>query len=262
MLAALMLGQAAALAVTAPAPRFCPNRPDLGASACTTEPGRVLVEASFVDWTRDDTADAREDTVLGFDFLARFGVGPRTEVQLGWTPVAHLRTRDKATGAVSTTDGVGDVRLAVRQNLRGNEGGAVALAVEPFVTLPIARAGLGAGDWSGGVVLPMSYALDDGWTVSFTGDATVTPDEDSVGRQVVLGGALGLGRGLSETVSVVGELAATRERDGGRYRTALVTALSLGWQPRSGLQIDLLGVAGLNRAAPDLQMQVGGAILF
>ena len=258
---ALALLQAAALATTAPEPRFCPNRPDLGTSTCTTEPGRVLFEASGVDWTRDETATTREDTVLGVDFLLRAGVDAHTEVQLGWTPVGHVRTLDKASGAVTSATGIGDVRLALRRNLRGNESGRLGLAIEGFVTAPVGTAGLGLSDWSGGVVLPVNYALDDAWTVSFTGDAAVAPDD--VGkRQLVLGGALGLGRALGERVAVVAELAASRERSEGAARTAFVTALSVGFQPRPGLQVDVLGVAGLNRVAPDFQLQLGGAILF
>lgn len=257
----LALVQVAALSTTAPEPRFCPNRPDLGASTCTTEPGRFLFEASGVDWTRDDTETTREDTVLSGDFLLRAGIGPQTEVQLGWTPFGHVRTRDKASGAVTTATGVGDVRLAVRQNLRGNDGGPLGLAVEGFVTVPVGTAGLGTSDWSGGVVLPINYALSEAWTVSFTGDAAISPDDEGR-RQVVLGGALGLGRALGERVGVVVELAANRERSNGGARTALATAVSVGFQPRPGLQFDILGVAGLNRAAPDVQIQVGGAILF
>ncbi|RZM11059.1 MAG: transporter, partial [Sphingomonas sp.] len=54
-------------------PRFCPNRPSLESSACTTEAGRVQFEVSVADWTLDDNADERDDTILGGDFLARFG---------------------------------------------------------------------------------------------------------------------------------------------------------------------------------------------
>ena len=43
-------------------PRFCPNRPSLGASGCTTLPGQVHVEFSGVDWQRDDNDEVREDT--------------------------------------------------------------------------------------------------------------------------------------------------------------------------------------------------------
>ncbi|HEU0045205.1 transporter [Sphingomonas sp.] len=258
-----MIGLAfvAAPALAQEEPRFCPNRPDLGASACTTEPGRVLVEMSGIDWQREDTVATREDTVLAGDLLVRFGVGPNTEVQVGWTAFGRSRLRDKLTNAVDVVEGVGDVRLAVRRNLQGNSGGNLELAVEPFVTVPVGRAPIGAGDWSGGVVLPVGYQLRRGWSLLFTGEASAAPDEDGQGHHLAWGGTLGLGREISDQVSAVVELAASRADDGAG-ETELVTALSFGWQPRPGLQFDILGVAGLNRAAPDLQIQIGGAILF
>lgn len=242
-------------------PRFCPNRPDLGASACTTEPGRVVVEMSGIDWTRDDEPDAREDTLLFGDLLIRTGIGPRTELQLSWTPFGQVRTRDKATGAVTTERGVGDARLGVRQHLFGpnGKGDGVALAIEPFVTLPVGRTPIGDTDWSAGVVLPVSYELSDDWGLGLTGEATAVPDETGDGHHLALGGTLGIERKLSEQVSAVAELSVQHEDSA---PAALVTAISIAWQPRPRLQLDALVVAGLNRVAPDVQLQVGGAVLF
>lgn len=258
-----LLALLAAPAMAQNDPRFCPNRPDLGASACTTEPGRMLVEMSGVDWTRDDGPDSREDTVLAADLLVRFGVDPSTELQVSWTPYGQVRTRDKASGATGVTRGVGDVRLGVRRHVLGpnGDGEGVALALEPFVTLPVGRAPIGEADWSAGLVLPISYDLADAWGLSFTGEAAATPD-DAGRHHLALGATLGLGRDLSDTVSAVAEISLNREGGPATTRTEWVTALSVGWQPRSGLQLDVLAVAGLNRAAPDVQVQVGGAILF
>ncbi len=85
-IAALAAVVSAAPAAAQELPRFCPNRPDLGASGCTTEPGRVHVEWSALDWQRDDGDGDRED-VLANEAALRIGVGPTTELQIGWTPV-------------------------------------------------------------------------------------------------------------------------------------------------------------------------------
>jgi hypothetical protein len=259
---------AAALLAAAPAlaqeePRFCPNRPDLGASACTTRPGQVLVEGSLVDWTRSEDAASREDQVLAADLLVRVGLAESAELQLGWTPYGRVRERDKTTGRVTTREGTGDVRIAVRRHLLGanGDGDGLAVALEPFVTLPVGRAPVGDSDWSAGVVLPVSYALSDRWDLAFTGEAAATPDEDGR-RRFAWGATLGLGRAITEQVGAVAELSVNREGGPATARTEVVTALSLAWQPRPGLQLDVLGVAGLNRVAPDFRLQLGGAILF
>lgn len=259
VLAAALVAPAAAGAQDA---RFCPNRPDLGASACTTDPGRLLVELSGVDWERSDTVDAREDRVAAGDLLARLGVGPRTEVQLSWAAYNRVRTRDKATGSIDTVTGTGDIRLGVRQNLRNPDGDGLSFAVEPFVTLPVGTDGIGAGDWSAGMVLPVAYDLGNRFGLSFTGTLQAAVDEDGQGRHFLGDATLGLGYDLSETVSAVGEIAVTRDDDPLEPRTEWVGALSFAWQPRPNRQIDVLAVAGLNRDAPDFRLVVGGAVRF
>ena len=67
----------------------------LAVQALGCNPGHVLVETGLIDWTRDDGPDARTDTILAADTLVRIGVTDRAELQLGWTPFGHQRTRDK-----------------------------------------------------------------------------------------------------------------------------------------------------------------------
>jgi hypothetical protein len=261
LLGLTMLAATPALA-QADEPRFCPNRPSLGSSACTTEPGRVQLELSGVDWQRDDSADSREDTVLAGDLLVRFGLGASTEAQIGWTGYGHVRTRDKATGAIDSVDGVGDIRLALRQNLANPDGKGLSYGVEPFVTLPVGREPIGDGDWGAGVMVPVTYDLTDKWNLAFTGQAEAAPDEDGDGRHFAYSGIVGLGYQLSKQWTVVGEMSVARDDDPADSHTETVAAGSVAWQPRTGLQLDLLGTLGLNRDAPDFRLAAGGAILF
>ena len=261
--ALLLLGLIAAPArAQADEPRFCPNRPDLGASPCTTRPGQVQFEMSGPDWELDDAADARTDTVTVGDLVARFGLGPHTEAQVSWTPYGHVRTRGKATGAVEVVSGVGDVRLAVRQNLRNPDGKGFGYALEPFVTLPVGREPIGEGDWGAGVVLPVSYDLGEAANLAFTGTAEALPDGDGDGRHLSLTGIVGLGGDLSERVTVVGELSVQRDDDPSGHRTLALAVGSVAWQPARTWQLDLLVAAGLNRDTPDLRLVAGGAVLF
>jgi hypothetical protein len=243
-------------------PRFCPTRPSLGASACTTEPGKVQLEVSALDWQRDDTGDSREDRILAGDLLARFGVGATTEVQVGWTAFGHVRTRDKATGAVDAADGVGDVTLAVRQNLRHPDGKGLSFGIEPQVTLPVGHSQVGAGDWGAGVVLPVSYDLGDKINLQFTGEGDAAVDEDGDGRHLAYSGIWGLAYAVSDKVTATAELSVQRDDDPAGHETHSLAALSFAFQPRKTLQFDMLAVAGLNHTSPDVRLVTGGAILF
>lgn len=243
-------------------PRFCPNRPSLGSSACTTEPGKVQVEVSGIDWQRDDTSDSREDTVLSGDLLVRVGLGASTEAQIDWAGFGHVRTRDKIGGAIDTVNGVGDVTLALRQNFANPDGKGLSYGVQPFVTLPVGREPIGAGDWGAGVIVPVTYDLSDKVNLEFTGEADAAPDEDGNGRHFAYSGIFGLGYELSKQWTVVGELSVARDDDPVDKHTEAVAAGSLAWRPRQTLQLDLLGTVGLNHDAPDFRLVTGGAILF
>lgn len=265
--AARILGLAAGLLVAGEAfadddPRFCPTRPSIGGSSCTTEPGRVHVEASFVDWERDDMADRREDRIVTADLLVRAGVGTKTEVQLGWTGYGRDRTRDRASGATETIRGTGDLRIAVRQHLAGEKGKPFAAGVEGFITAPTGRSPIGDGTWSAGAIVPVQYDLTEKLAVSFTGEADAAANESGQGRHFAYSGITSLRYKLSEKVTTSAELSLERDNDPEGHETHALAALSTAWKPTKLLQLDLLAVAGLNHHTPDFRLAAGGAVLF
>ena len=257
-----LAGLVLAGSASAQEPRFCPNRPSLGSSACTTEPGHVQGEVSLLDWQRDDSPDGREDQIVSADLLARIGVGARTEVQLGWTGFGRVRTRDAMSGAVDTVSGVGDVRLAVRQNLRNLDGKGLSFGVEPFVTLPVGRTPIGDQSWSAGAVLPVSYDLSDAVALNFTGQIAAQSDMERRGRHLDYLGIVGLGIEVTEGVTLTSEIQLERDEDPAGAESRAFAAQSIAWHPTKRTQLDLLAVAGLNRTSPDLRIAAGGAFVF
>lgn len=235
--------------------RLCPNRPSLGTSTCTTDPGRVLAEVSAFDWQHD----GGDRSLLIGDLAARMGVGLRTEVQLAWTPLS--RTVSRADGVRSVAHGVGDVRLGLRQNLRNPDGEGLSIAVEGFVTLPTGTNGQGRGDWSAGLVVPVSATVGD-WSLAFTGEVDADTNQSRSGRHVAESATLGIGRDLAEHLTAVVELAVQRDEDPADTDTQWLGAASLAWEVRPRTQIDLLVAAGLNSQAPELRIAMGGAVLF
>ena len=263
LLAGLLLATAApALAQEEEGPRFCPNRPSLGESGCTTEPGHVQLEVSAIDWTKQEDRSARDDTVLIGDLQARFGLTSSAELQVRWTPYGHDRTRDKLAGGIDRTAGVGDVQIGIRQNLRNPDGKGLSFALEPSVTLPVGRQPIGAGTWGAGLVIPVTYDLSDALNLQLTNDVEAAPDEDRRGRHFLARETAGLGLALSEQVTAVAELQVTQDNDPGGHVTQAIAAGSLAWQPTKRLQLDVLVGAGLNRDSPDVRVLTGGAVVF
>jgi hypothetical protein len=249
----------AAPAAAEDGPRFCPNRPSLDTSTCTTDPGRVLAEVSGIDWERDDADGSRQDTLLFGDALLRTGIDARTEVQLGWTPAARIRTRDPG-GGVDTVTGVGDVRLGVRRNLRNPDGSGTSVAAEGFVTVPTGTHEIGAGDWRAGALLPVNVGLGD-WSLLFTGELDAEVDRERDGHHLAAAATVGAARKLGAWTAAL-EVAVQRDDDPDAAATQWVGAGSLAWAVRDTVQLDLLFVAGLNHDAPDVRAVMGGAILF
>uniref|UniRef100_UPI0035CC0C3D transporter n=1 Tax=uncultured Sphingomonas sp. TaxID=158754 RepID=UPI0035CC0C3D len=255
------LGAALTLLVAAPAQAadrdYCPTRPGLGTTPCTISPGRVSVETALTDWTLDNQPDQRADTVLIGDTLARLGLTDGLEAQFGWTPYGHVRTRDKTTGMVDSTGRVGDVKLALKANLLNPDGKTLSIAVQPFVTLPVGRAPVGAGDWGGGVVVPVTYDLNDTLNLAATSEIDAAVNQSGQGRHLAYSEVLGLGIKLSKQLTGTLEAQVLRDEDPADTTTQALASASLALMANDDLQFDVGGVAGLNRDASDVELYVG-----
>ena len=53
------------------------------------------------------------------------------------------------------------------------------------------------------------------------------------------------------------EYQALRDRDPGRHATMQLAGLSMGWQPKGDLQIDLGANVGLDHRTPDVEVYFG-----
>lgn len=239
---------------------LCPDRPGLDTPACTVDQGHLLVEMGTIDWSLDKSAGQRIDSFTFGDLLLRYGVTPNTEVQLGWTALGTVRSRDD--GMVTHASGTGDMTVAVRHNLSHPDGSGFAAAVMPYATLPTGGATLGAGDWGGGLIVPLSYSLSDTLGLSLTPEVDAAPDSDRRGRHLAYGSAIGLTTVLTKSLSSALELQAIRDRDPSDYATQALASASLAWQPKSNLQLDIGAVTGLNAASPDIELYLGIARRF
>jgi hypothetical protein len=236
---------------------YCPARPGLGTPACTIAPGRVSVETSLGDWTREEDSSARSDTILIGDTLVRIGLTDTVEAQIGWTPFGHVRTRDRIAGIVDTADRTGDVLLGFKANLHHPDGSGFSVAIQPFATLPVGRSPLGAGDWGAGVVVPISFDLSKTLSLQLSPEADAAVDQDGTGRHFAASGTIGLGVKISDAVSGTIELQALRDEDPSGATNQALASLSIGWMASDDLQLDAGAVAGLDRDAPDAEFYMG-----
>ncbi|MBW8755244.1 MAG: transporter [Sphingomonadales bacterium] len=261
-IAGLILSAFAALSATAAQAEerdFCADRPGLGTPACTLAPGSAMVELGIGAWDHTtDAASVEDDVTLG-DVLLRVGVTETTEVQIGVTGHVVQRSRDRASGSVDRVAGMGDGTLAIRQSLSGANG---PVAIEVFAAAPLGKPPIGAGQWSGGILLPAGFTLPSGFELDFTPELDVTANGSGPGHHLAWGGVAGLSHGLGRQVTLTGEVAAFRDEDPGGHSTDARVAGSFAWQVSGHFQLDFEADAGLTAGAPDRSLALGLAWQF
>lgn len=236
---------------------FCADRPGLGTPACTVEPGKVVAEIGLGDWTHEHDAQTRTDTVLAGDALLRIGLTDSLEGQVGWTAFGWQRQRDLTTGALDKASRVGDVTLALRQNLRNPDGSGFSIAVMPYATLPVGRQPIGAGDWGAGLLVPVSVELTDKLSLTAAPEIDAAVDGDGHGRHLAYGSVAGLGLDVSDHLSAAAEVSLMRDRDPDGHETEALAGLSAGWKPGKDTQFDVGVNLGLNHESPDREIYFG-----
>ena len=238
---------------------FCANRPGLGTPACTLAPGKAMIEMGLGAWDHTSDSSSIEDDVTLGDALLRVGVTETTEVQIGITSHVIQRSRDRASGSVDRVTGIGDGTLAIRQSLTGPNG---KIAVEVFATAPLAKPPIGAGQWSGGVILPAGFELPSGFELDLTPELDFAANASGAGHHLAWGGVIGLSHGLGKQLTLTGEVSAFRDDDPDGRSTDARLAGSLAWQVSDTFQLDFEADAGLTAGAPDRSLALGLAWRF
>ncbi|MGK2910024.1 MAG: transporter [Sphingobium sp.] len=262
-----ILGLLLAAAFAAPAAAqdlrdLCPARPGLGTPPCIVDKGHVLAELGIADWTRDQDDDTRTDTIQGGDLLLRYGVDTNSEVQIGWTAYGHQRERDRLSGDIDKASGVGDVTLAYKRSLAQPDGSGFSVALQPFAILPTGGSAIGDGDWSAGLIVPVSAKIAKGVELQLSPEVDAAVDEDRDGRHLSFGTVAGLGIDVSESVNAELEVSAFRDDDPSGHSTEVLLAGSFAWQPSDAWQLDVGSAFGLNADSPDARLYVGIARRF
>lgn len=241
---------------------LCADRPGLGTPACTVDAGRVVFELGLGDWTHDRTPDNVSDSVNIGDALVRIGLTDSLEAQVAWSAYGHVRVRDRATGLVEKGDGIGDVTLALRQNLSNPDGSGFSIALMPYATLPVGGSAIGAGDWGAGLIVPVSFDLGGGLSLGLTPQIDAAVDGDGDGRHVAYGSVVGLGFGLTDALSGALEASVARDEDPDGHGTQALAGLSFAYSPSDDMQFDIGVNVGLNDDSADREIYFGVAQRF
>lgn len=230
------------------------DRPDVTESPFTLEKGRMQIEASFAEYSRErrspEGSDTTEETWSVAPFNLRVALTNDTEAQFIYEPLVRISTRSG--GARERQTGLGDLTLRVKRNLIGNDGGAYAVGVMPFVTLPTSTHDVGVSKTVGGLILPFAFTLPHGWEMGAMTELDFVEGESSGYRSEWLN-TITFGHELTKDVGVYLELTSTTAR--GPH--AMTFDFGFTYAASEDLQFDIGCNVGLTRAADDLTLFTG-----
>ena len=242
---------------------LCTDRPTKSTGPCTVDPGHFQIESDLFNATFDRTGGVDTNTYLFTNPTLKLGVTRTLDLEANLAPAITVTTRDRATGARTSVTGIGDLFLRAKLNLIGDDGGAVAVALVPYVKIPTARAGIGNGQVEEGVLAPISVSLPAKWSLSLTPEFDWLLDRSGAGRHANLINLIGLSHPVGAFTPAV-ELWTDSNFDPAGRLTQYSFDLGLAWIPpkQPNFQLDGGINLGLNKVTPATQVYIGASRRF
>lgn len=235
------------------------DRPDATESPTTVDAGRVQIEMSFAQHTRDhrhpDHSDLRISEWNVAPVNVRVGLTHDTELQIVVDNYLRIEERSASAATRSRASGWGDVTLRLKRNFLGNEGGETAVGLMPFIKIPTNSGGVGNNRVEGGLIVPASVTVGGR---EFGVMTVLEIIHDGGGYTAAWLNTIATGAGFTETLAGFIELASVT----GEGSHSLTFNAGLTLAVSGDLQLDAGVNVGLTRAAPDLATFIGISVRY
>jgi hypothetical protein len=235
------------------APAICTDRPTKSNSPCTVPEGDWQVETDVGNFTHDTYPGGSTDTLYFINPYIKYGLGPRTDIEVNWAPSIRVTTTDE--GKRHVKNGSGDLYVRLKENFYS--GDVFSVSVIPFIKAPTASHGIGNGQWEGGVAMPMSVAIGGGFTMLLGPELDALADADGNGHHVAVTNLINISHALTGKLSLAVEYWRQDNRDPSGYVQQESADVALIYAVSPLFQLDLGANTGLNRATPDEQVYLG-----
>ena len=234
------------------------DRPDTTESPYSVDAGHYQIEGDLVKfgYDRKKAGNARVTThslaLAAVNLKA--GLTNSVDVQLVATP--YLRQRVEESGSKDSASGTGPFTIRTKFNLWGNDEGDNALALMPYLTLPMGDDRLSSGLTEGGLIVPFALALSDALSLGLMCELDLAEGGDQQGRVVEILDTATLATTLSDQLGAFVELASVTPANN---RSDWLGLLDVGftYQLNGNLQLDCGVNIGLNEKADDLTPFLG-----
>ncbi len=236
---------------------FSTDRPDKSTSPYTVDAGHFQYETDLFGTSYDgyNSAGAATRELFTADPVLKLGITnyADVEVALGGYQNYHVQSRNGA--PAQDYDGFGDVILKTKVNLLGNDGGKLAIALDPFFKVPTATRGLGNGVGEFGLTIPVQYSLPYNVTLLAVTEFDDFKNPLDTGRHAGFTNLVNLSYPL--TPKLTGEVEFWSQVQDAHVPSQYTLDLALAYLLGPNTQIDGATYVGLNKAAPDIVGYIG-----
>ncbi len=236
---------------------FSPDRPTKSNGPLTVDAGLFQYETDLVNYLHSNAGGVSTRTYVALDPTLKVGLTRRVDLELQFNGYTNTRVLDPGAGAtVSRADGAGDLVVRSKVNLFGNDGGAAAMALIPYVKIPTAARTLGNNQVEGGLILPISITLPAGFALVVMPEIDLLKNNNDGGKHVNVTGIVNIGYSINKRLTVFGELYSAVGADA--HTPPVYTAdAAVAYLLTDSIQLDAGANFGLNRNAPNLQIYTG-----
>jgi hypothetical protein len=233
---------------------FDTDRPPKANGPYTVDAGHFQYETDMAvfGYGNSDGIKSHDWTLL--DPTLKLGLTNTVDAELQITPYESVAARSSAES--TSVSGVGDTIARLKINVLGDDHGALAVALLPYVKVPTARSGLGNGKWEGGLILPISFSAPGGFTVIVMSEGDYLKSTGASGYHAAFDFLVNVSHPLDERWTFYTEIFTSQSfeaRDPSIY--TLDEALTYALTP--SLQLDFGGNFSLNHVAPRAQLYAG-----
>jgi hypothetical protein len=234
------------------------DRPDKTESPYTVDAGHFQFEMDLVTYAHDEEKIGGEKTTIDAWAVApinlKVGLCNRVDLQLVLETYADVRVRSG--GVTQTRRGYGDTTVRLKCNLWGNDGGATAMAVMPYVKLPTNQDGLGNNSVEGGLILPLAVSLPSGFGMGLMTQFDASRDFDGDGHHAEFINSITLGHDIVGKLGGYVEFFSAVSAKGGFSWIGTVD-LGLTYGVTDNIQLDAGVNIGVTKTAADLNPFLG-----
>lgn len=239
---------------------FNTDRPSKTETPFTVDAGHFQLESDLLNFTedRDRSSHSRSSTLNVFNNNYKFGLTDNSDLQIIVGSYVESRTTGRDAGEQK---GFGDSVVRYKQNLYGNNGGASALTIMPYVKVPTAGAGLSNDRTEGGLVMPFRVNLPKEFGLGVQVQVDHLRRSDDKGWQTDYALSAMLDRKLIGNLNWFAELW-SKSSDNALEGAKTTFDLGLTYKATERIQLDTGTFIGLTPAADDFNTFLGLSFLI